>query len=309
MKTHVEHIDDLLIFLDVVEAGGFNAASRRTGRSLSLISRRIQVLERSLGVSLLVRDSRRCEATDTGRGIAEYAVRIRAEAEAALSFAAHHSEVPTGLLRVSCPVSVATSVVGPLAMDLATLHPQLQIKMSTYNGRMADRDATADIVILPAIGKLKDSEWVARKLVDCRYQLVAAPNLADQYQHLSSPQDFEGIPAVGWTFHDSPATWMFQNPTGLQHAVDVDIRFLADTLPMVGDAALRGLGVAQLPVSSCARYLAEGTLRALSPDWAPPPVSMYAVYPSRRNLTPGGRLFIDLLSQRFQNTPSSVNAP
>lgn len=300
MTTHVDHIDDLMIFLEVVEAGGFSAASRRTGRSTSLISRRIQDLERKLGVGLLVRDSRRFAVTPVGSGIVEHAIRIRCEAQAAYAFAVDSAESPTGVLRVSCPVKVAASLVGPLAMDLATLHPQLQIKISTYNGRASEQEASADIVILPSIGALKDADIVARRLGDCHYLLVAAPELADRYRHVSTPQDVEGIPAVGWTFHDSPSDWVLQDPTGARETIHVDVRFLADTLSLVSDAALRGLGAAQLPVMTCKNDIAQGRLCDLLQGWTPPPVTLYAVYPSRRSLSRGGRLFIDLLSRRFE---------
>ncbi|NYE24945.1 LysR family transcriptional regulator [Pigmentiphaga litoralis] len=301
MTPPVEHIDDLMILLEVVEAGGFSAASRNPGRSKSVMSRRVQALEERLGVSLLVRNSRRFDVTAVGQRLVEHARAIRAEAQAAFAFAAHSLESPGGTLQVSCPIALAVAEVGPLAIELAALHPRLHISLSTYSGRPEAQQASADIVILPAIGPLKDAGFVARKLVDFPYILVAAPAIAEAYRHATSPHDLDGAPAIGWTFHDAPEQWSFENATGETAHTRVDIRFKADSLALVADAALRSLGIAQLPAGACISHLATGALCRVLEAWTPPAIGMYAIYPSRRHLTPGGRLFIDALHQRLQS--------
>ena len=300
MTPPVEHIDDLMILLEVVEAGGFSAASRNPGRSKSVMSRRVQALEERLGVSLLVRNSRRFDVTAVGQRLVEHARSIRAEAQAAFAFAAYSLESPSGTLEVSCPIALAVAVVGPLAIELATLHPRLHIALSTYSGRPEAQQASADIVILPAIGPLKDAGFVARKLVDFPYILVAAPAIAEAYRHATSPRDLHGAPAVGWTFHDAPELWTFESATGERAHTRVDIRFKADSLALVADAALRSLGIAQLPAGACIPHLASGALCRVLEAWTPPSIGMYAIYQSRRHLTPGGRLFVDALYQRLQ---------
>lgn len=304
MTMTSDHVDDLMILLEVAEAGGFSAASRITGRSKSLMSRRVKDLELDLGVSLLVRDSRRFDITPVGKRLIEHAVKIRSEALDAFSFAAHILEGPTGVLRVACPARLAEMMVGPLAIDLATTHPQLELKISTFSGRASDHEAQTDIVILPSFGALKDADVIARKLGECQYVNVAAPEISERFRQACRPKDLEGMPAIGWSFHNTPSSWVFQHQSGAREIVGVDVRFEADTLSLVNDAAVRGLGAAQLPVAACKKDLLSGALCLLLNDWRPPSVTMYAVYPSRRSLTPAGRLFLDLLSQRFSTVQS-----
>lgn len=301
MNEHVEHIDDLMLLLEVIEAGGFSAASARSGRSKSMLSRRILALEQQLGVSLLVRNSRRFEVTEIGQRMSEHAINIRAEAREAFSLAAKSLAKPSGTLRVSCPVALAYAEVGPLAMELAQEHPSLHIVISTYDGRPDAQAGSFDIVIRPAKRPLKDSGMVARKLVDFHYMLAASPKLLAELGQITSPRDLAGMPAIGWTFHDQPEEWTLQNQAGDHEQVHVDIRFLADSLALVADAAARGLGIAQLPVGGSRKLnIADGSLCWVLKDWAPPPIPMYAVFPSRRHLTPGARLFLDALHQRLQ---------
>lgn len=313
MNEHFEHIDDLMLLLEVVEAGGFSAASVRSGRSKSMLSRRILALEHQLGVSLLVRNSRHFEVTDVGQRMCEHAVNIRAEARAAFATAAHSLEGPSGTLRVSCPTALAGAEVGPLAMALSRQHPRLNIVITTYNGRIDSPNGPADIVIRPAAGRLTDSGMVARKLADFHYILVASPELAASLAPINSPHDLAGLPAIGWTYHDHPGQWTLRDQAGHTEEIGVDIRLLADSLTLVADAARRSVGIAQLPVGACMKNVADGALCRLLEDWAPPPIGMYAVFPSRRHLTPGGRLFIDALCRRLQTTlgqpAGGINAP
>lgn len=77
----------------------------------------------------------------------------------------------------------------------------------------------------------------------------------------------------------------------------MDVRFSTDNLLLIREAALAGVGVAQLPYVLCRRDIEEGRLRVIAPDWAAPQVGIYALYPSRRALTLAGRRFIDALEE------------
>lgn len=288
--------EELMAFVAVVDARGFNAAGDRFGVPPSRLSRSVAALERHLGVSLLVRTSRRFEVTDIGRRTYEDAVATRARLQDALAAARESQGEPSGFLRVSCPMVLASAVVGPIAIAFMARHPGVRVSIESTDGRSRPFSEPADLAIQPSLQPLRDSSMVARRLIEVRYVMVGAPHLRHGIPAAPGPADFPCFPAVGWTFFPHPARWALQHPEHGPHEVAVDVRFTTDSLLLVREAALAGLGVAQLPGELCRQYIDTGQLRLIAPDWSPPRIGIYVLYPSRRSLTLAGRKFIDALA-------------
>ena len=293
-------VDDLMAFVAVVDAGGFNAAGARFGTPSSRLSRRVAALERLLGVSLLVRTSRRFAVTEIGWRIYERGVAIRAQTRDAVAEATESLGEPCGHLRVLCPMAMGTSIVGPFALRFMHLHPRVRITLESTDGRARPFNEPVDLMIQPTIQPLRDSSLVARKLVDAHYRLVAAPALADTVPDAPAAEGFPCFPAVGWTFSPHPARWSLSHPVHGTLETAVDVRFATDNLLLVREAALAGVGVAQLPPMLYADDVAAGRLRIVAPGWSPPSVAIHALYPSRRRLTLAGRRFVELLAQALE---------
>lgn len=289
--------EELMAFVAVVDAGGFNAAAARDGVPASRLSRRVAALERQLGVGLLVRTSRRFALTELGERTYRHGLELRARTHNAIADAREGLGEPTGQLRVSCPMTLGASIVGPLAIRFMQRHPRVCVTLESTDGRMRPFSDPVDLVIQPSLQPLRDSGLVARKLVDAHYVLVAAPALRAVLPEAPTPSDFPVLPAVGWTFSMPQAQWPLSHAELGSAVVELDVRFRTDNLMLVREAALAGVGVAQLPPVLCERDIEAGRLFIVAPGWSPPSVAFYAIYPSRRALTLAGRRFVEMLAE------------
>lgn len=291
--------DDLMALVCVVEAGGFSAASKRFDIPVSRLSRRVASLERQLGVGLLSRNTRKFEVTEIGLRIYEQGLAIRAQAQNAVSIARESVDEPTGQLRVQCPMALGASLVGSLAIEFVRKHPRVSLSLITTDGRSSAFSDPVDLLIQPTTKALSDSSLVARKLVDSHYQLVASTTLLATLPTLSGPDELASCPVIGWTFATPSSRWRLEHPTRESAELTVQPRFTTDNLMLVKEAALAGLGIAQLPEVLCDTEVRSGRLQVVLPDWRPPSIAIHALFPSRRVLTPAGRTFLEMLGKAF----------
>jgi DNA-binding transcriptional LysR family regulator len=137
-------------------------------------------------------------------------------------------------------------------------------------------------------------------LYDATYGVVATPSLAEKLAAVH-PDQLADAPAVGWSLHGEPSWKLISSSDGAESTLRVDARFSSDHLLVVRAAALEGLGIAFLPLALCRDEIANGTLIRMLPDWSPPSMTIYAIYPSRRGLTPAARRFIEYLAEGLQD--------
>lgn len=302
MQTLMGTVEELILLAEVVEAGGFSAASVRCGIPKSRLSRRIAKLEERLGVGLIRRDSRRFEVTDLGRQLYQQACSIRDAALSAVGLAQDSAGEPTGLLRVACPVALATAVVMPIAAEFARTYPRVQLALHTTLGAPDTLAERFDVIIHPSIGALPDCDMVARRLGVATYVLVAAPAVAHAVRAMDDPQQLAGAATIGWDFLGPRGRWQLVGPDGRTADVKVKECFYSDNLLVVREAAAQGLGIAPMSRRLCEPDLADGRLQLVLPGWGPPPLTMYAVYASRRSLSTAGQRFIAQLAADFERT-------
>jgi len=300
METVTGVFDDLMALVAVVDAGGFSAASRSFDIPVSRLSRRVAALERHLGVTLLSRNARKFQVTDVGWRIYEHGLSMRAQAQDAVSIARRSLDAPVGHLRVQCPMALGTSLVGPLVIAFVRKYPLVSVTLQTTDGRASAFSDPVDLVIQPSTKALPDSSLVARKLVECRYLLVASPRLLDELPNLLQPADLSACPAIGWTYNAPVSRWLLIHKDEGAVEVAVHPRFTTDNLMHIRDAALAGIGIAQLPEPLCHADVATGRLRIVLPGWSPPLVTIHALFSSRRDLTLAGRAFLDELADAFR---------
>jgi DNA-binding transcriptional LysR family regulator len=288
-------IEDFGLFFHVVDAGSFTQASRRTGVTKATISRRIRALEARLGVTLLHRNARRLLMTDSGKRVFEHGRTIVAEAEAATAEAQESCGDAGGNLRISCPVVLAEVVVGRLAAEFTKANPRLHIMLNVSNQPVDPIAERYDLVIVPRASPLPNTNMYARRFYEARFGVVAAPALA-QTLSAARPDQLAGAPAVGWSLHGE-TSWKIHTDDNRSEAVlRVNMRFSSDHLLIVRDAAIAGLGIAFLPLVICRDEIKRGDLERILPDWSPPTMTFYAVYPSKRALAPAARRFIEQLA-------------
>ncbi|MCI4681003.1 LysR family transcriptional regulator, partial [Rhodoblastus acidophilus] len=126
-------LNDMLYFAEVVERGGFAAAGRALGIPKSRLSRRVSELETQLGVRLLQRTTRKLSLTEVGESYLRHCQAMREAAQAAADTVAQVQTEPRGTVRVSCPVTLAQTVLGELMPLFLERHPAVRIEMQVTN--------------------------------------------------------------------------------------------------------------------------------------------------------------------------------
>ena len=302
----MQDLNDMLFFAEVVERGGFAAAGRALGLPTSRLSRRVAELEARLGVRLLQRTTRRLSLTDVGAQYLRHCVAVREQAEAAADVVARVQAEPRGLLRLSCPVTLAQTVIGELVPPYLVRYPQVRIEMQVTN-RVVNLVEEGIDVAMRVRPSLDDSgSLVIKRLGSSHTLLVGAPSLLRRQGQPNSPADLQRLDTVAMSATDGRASWPLLGPGGQRHEWTHAPRLVADDLLTLKLAILGGVGVGPLPDYMCQPELLSGHLSLVLPGWSPPPGLMHAAFTSRRGLTPAVRSFLDFLGERLDNASTRL---
>ena len=297
MSGAIRRADDLALLADVIEAGSFTLASRLTGMSKSLLSRRIQDLEAELRLRLIERTTRSFRVTDAGQRVYRHGLAVRDATQAVNKLADDLAREPAGVLRVACPVSLADLVIGDIAVRFVARHPSVQLTFDVDNGLSPKAGQPYDIWFTASTGKLPNSEMIARRLMLTPYVLVATRGWMEQAKATDMLGDVQGKSGIGWWQDTLEPHWGVVDADGERHDLMVHPKMLTNNLAIAKRAALAGIGVARLPLAMCRDELADGTLCRVLPSFEIDPIAIYVTYPSRDSLTSAGRSFLAMLSE------------
>ena len=293
-------LNDLFYFARVVEHGGFAPAGRALGVPKSTLSRRVALLEDRLGSRLLQRSSRHFGLTEIGETFHRHCLAMIAEAEAALEAVESNQAEPRGTLQITCPVSLMLSQVAAMVSRFMATYPRVSVRLSATNRRVDVIGEGVDVALRVRFPPLENEGLVMKRLADSRQLLVASPVLLDRILRPRSPSDLAGLPGIDLVRSTTKHAWTLQNTAG--DAVDIDFvpRYAADDMFALRQAAIDGIGVAQLPDYIVAEQVGSGALEVVLPKWMLPVGIIHAVFPSRRGLSPAVRCFVDFLAAEFR---------
>ncbi len=293
----MQDLNDMLYFAEVVERGGFAAAGRALGIPKSRLSRRVAGLEAQLGVRLLQRTTRQLSLTAVGEAYLRHCQALREAAQAAQDVVSQVHAVPCGTIRVSCPVTLAQTVLGELMPEFLARHPLVRVEMQVTNRAVHLVEEGIDVA-LRVRSSLEDSgSLVVKRLDIARQVLVASPALLQRQGTPATLADLAGMDSVAMSAPDGRATWQLSGPDGVEQVLHHHPRYVADDLLTLKFAALAGTGICWLPDYMCQEEIRAGRLVQVLPQWAPTPGIVHAVFPSRRGLAPAVRSFLDYLGQ------------
>jgi DNA-binding transcriptional LysR family regulator len=293
----MQDLNDMLYFAEVVDRGGFAAAGRALGLPKSKLSRRVAELEARLGVRLLQRTTRKLSLTEAGELYHRHCVAMREDAEAAEEAVAVVLTEPRGTIRVTCPVTLAQSTIGPLLPLFLERHPQVRVDMQVSN-RVVDLVQEGIDVALRVRPTLDDSgSLIVKNLGNTQGLLVASPKQLERQGRPQSPEDLQRLATVAMSAADGRATWRLLGPGAREYDFQHRPCYTADDLLTLRYAVLKGAGITVLPDYMCRRDIRQGLLEEVLPGWAPQTGVIHAVFPSRRGLVPAVRRFLDFLGE------------
>ncbi len=291
---------DLLALADfilVANHGGFGKAARATGRPKATMSRRVADLEASLNLRLFERGARVIILTEEGRALYERAGRLLAELEETTHAIASGGEHPQGRLRISAPLLFSQAAMGKIAGEFALKYPQVKVEVCAEDRAVDMIEEGYDLAI--RVNPDPDESLIGRAFLQDQLVVVASPTLA-------KPAADIAVPAI--VRSTSTATvWPMQH-AGRTESLHIEPVLTLSSVIMIRDAVRAGGGVGCLPISLVSQDVANGTL-CLWGALDEPDIRLWALYPSRRLLSPRVSAFLDFLKTAFpQGSPEELAA-
>ena len=261
--------NDLLLFARIVEAGSFSLAAQRLDLPKSTVSRRISLLEASLGERLLQRTTRRLMLTEFGTSLLEHARKVADEVEAAGALAQHRQAAPSGKLRISVPHDFANVGMTELIARFAERYPAVSLELDLSPRRVDLVAENFDIAI--RMGDLpEDSTLAARRVALERMGLYAAPSYIARRGLPEHPDDLLQHDLLCILSRSGgPAPWVLQRGK-VEWKRELRARLTANSPELLARIASSGMGIAASSDLFVASYLQKGELVRVLPEWEMP---------------------------------------
>ncbi|KXG80402.1 LysR family transcriptional regulator [Pseudomonas mosselii] len=273
-------LDQLALFLTIIEKGSLSAAGRERGLSPATVSERLSALEAHYGVTLLTRSTRSLSLTDAGRLLADGARRLLAEAEELQSQLQDGQQKISGLVRLSAPVDLGQHCIVPLLDRFLAEHPDVSIDLDLTDGYVDLVGQGIDLAI--RYGTLADSSLRARPLGDNRRVVCAAPDYLRRHGMPLHPDDLARHDCIVMRFGiHTERVWPFRLGAAA-YPVSVRGRRVANNGEQVRRWALAGHGLCLKSLRDVQDDLDEGRLVEVLGDFSAGPVALQIVYPPTR---------------------------
>jgi DNA-binding transcriptional LysR family regulator len=296
----MEKPEAMAVFLAIVDEGDFSAAARALRITPSAVSKIVGRLEERLGVRLLQRSTRRISLTTEGMAYADAARRILNDIREA-ELAIQPGAAPHGRLRVSLPSAFGHRLIVPLLPGFIERYPLVELELN-FSDVVVDLIAEGmDVAI--RVAQHMDSRLIVRRLAANRRVICASPHYLEKHGTPETPNDLRHHVCLGITSQGALNVWEFDGPTG-PRSMRIKSPIEANSTEALRGLALAGVGIIRLSETLVGPDVRAGRLQPLltgfnHPDGAP----ITAVYPSRRLLSPGVRVFVDYLAEQLADPP------
>ena len=291
--------DDLVLFAQVIELGSFSKAAEVNGLTNSVVSKRIARLEKVLGTTLIYRTTRRLTLSEAGRVLYQQAQLVAQASKDAFEAVSGFSQSLQGHIRISVPTISGELILAEAIAEFCELHPIISVDMSLDNRFVDQIKEGYDLVI--RTGHLEDSNLIARRLLDSRWTICAAPNYISRHGKPQTPEDLLQHNCLIYSYQESGARdWLFTQH-GKIYPLRVSGNFSTDNAAALRKAALAGHGVAYVPRCLVYPDLQAGSLVELLPHQVGKVLGIYAVYPYSRQPPRKIKLLIEHIRSRYMD--------
>jgi DNA-binding transcriptional LysR family regulator len=239
--------------------------------------------------------------TEAGKTFFARSQRGLQEIETAEAEVSRLQETPRGKLRLNAPMSFGILHIAPALPDFGAQYPELAVEMSLDDRQIDLVEEGFDLAI--RIAELPDSSMIARRLGPCRHVACASPDYLEQHGTPRIPDDLRNHNALTYRYQETPNEWRFVSPDGRFTSVPVTGSIQMNNSLALREAALRGAGIMLTPTFIVGNDIKSGKLKAVLTDYRAQEISIYAIYPERRHLSPKVRAFIDFMKERLSDPP------
>ena len=282
-------------FVAVAETESFTAAAKRLGISTAQVSRQVSALEERLSAKLFYRTTRKVSVTEVGGIYYQHCRQVMdglADAERAIT---NLQSTPKGKLKITAPITYGERSVAPLVNDFVTQYPELEVQLVLSNQQIDLIDEGFDLAI--RLGQLGDSSMIGKRLATRKQYVCAAPEYLSAFGAPHTLSELDRHNCLSGTLD----YWRFQEK-GKARNIRVKGNFSCNSGPVLVDAALKGVGIVQLPDYYVQEYINQGQLIELLPNYREPDDAVWALYPQNRHLSPKVRMLVDYLAKELAIT-------
>lgn len=302
------YLDNIAVFVRVVELGNLSAAGRDMRLSPAVASNRIKELEKHLGVRLFNRTTRQLMPTEHGTVFytgAKQVLDAITEAEAAV---AALSGQPRGTIRVTAPLGLGRRLIASGIPDFHDKYPDIEVRLRLSDHNVDIMKEGIDVAF--RLGIIEDSSLRMRGIMECERVLVAAPKYLEARGEPVEPQELVGKKHDCLMLRYAGArefVWTLQTPGGVQK-FEVHGPYDTDDGDVLTGWALSGRGIINKPRFEVEPFIRDRRLKVILPKAPPTPVQFAAVYPHKKLQDPKVRLLLDFMAERCQRLIKDILA-
>jgi len=297
----MDKLDAMNAFAKVVASGSYAEAARRLNLTRSAVSKAVMELEQMLGARLLDRTTRRVAPTEAGLAYYERCLAILAQVDETEAQISRLHDEPKGLLKVNAPMSFGTLYLGDAVADFMLRYTDLKVELALTDRFIDPLEEGVDITV--RIGALTDSSLIVRRISPVRVVLVASPGYLETHGTPQNLDDLARHRCLSYGHATSMLRWQLTD-NGKPVSIAIAACLASNNGDVLRDAAVKGIGIAQLPTFIAGKDIAADRLRILLPETEPENLTIHALYAPNRYLAAKTRVFIDFLVDRFGKTPS-----
>lgn len=302
------YLDNIAVFVRVVELGNLSAAGRDMRISPAVASNRIKELEKHLGVRLFNRTTRQLMPTEHGTVFytgAKQVLEAITEAEAAV---AALSGQPRGTIRVTAPLGLGRRLIASGIPDFHDKYPDIEVRLRLSDHNVDIMKEGIDVAF--RLGIIEDSSLRMRGIMECERVLVAAPKYLEARGEPTEPQELVGKKHDCLMLRYSGTrefVWTLQTPSGVQK-LEVHGPYDTDDGDVLTGWALSGRGIINKPRFEVEPFIRDQRLKVILAKTPPTPVQFAAVYPHKKLQDPKVRLLLDFMADRCQRLIKDILA-
>ncbi|REG52140.1 DNA-binding transcriptional LysR family regulator [Paraburkholderia sp. BL6669N2] len=279
----MDRLQNMRVFLDVVEAGSFTAAARNAQLSTARTSRAVAKLETQLRTRLLDRTTRRVALTDAGERYLQRCQQVLACVEDAEAEARDACAPPKGKLRVHAMTSIGVSYILPIIRDYQHRYPEVMVDL-TLAPRIPDMMGEGYDVSIILSDRVPESGLGSQLLGRAFSVVCASPAYLAKYGVPGTPADLTNHICLRMRAVESPqGQWTLDGPRGVETVALPPASLQVNHVGGMAAAVREGMGLAILPIYTLMDSLMSGDIVRVMPDYISHSTNVYALYPSRQH--------------------------
>ncbi|MDN3397508.1 LysR family transcriptional regulator [Psychrobacter sp. APC 3426] len=293
-------LEDMAMFVRIVEAGSITKAAEQLNIAKSAVSRRLKELETRLGSQLISRTTRQSNLTQAGEQYYQQVTHILSEVDALNEQASGAPTRIEGTLKMTAPLSFGLMHLNDVIDEYANQHPNLNFELDFSDRHVDLIEEGYELAI--RIRELQDSSYQAKRLALIRYALCASP---EYLKKTGTPETLEDLTEHEFLQYGlgKTSTLTLTDAQGKKHSHTIDAKIKATNGEFLVDLAVKGQGIVFIPTFIAYKRLAKGELVPILQQYQLPTLNAYAVYPKNRFLSQRCRYLIDFIAERFGDNP------